>query len=120
MYESTIRSTSRIMPGVTFEVRRVSYGGRLELLKRVRELAARQAFHLSSEGAVERLDAEIAGREIRLKMIRWGLVRVDGLLIDGEAPAVDALIEYGPEGLVAEIAAAVEGQLSLTEEERKN
>ncbi|MDX1980371.1 MAG: hypothetical protein SFV51_08885 [Bryobacteraceae bacterium] len=120
MYESKLRKASSVLPGVSYEIRRISYAGRLELLKQVRELVGKREFYEASEKAPDRLEAEIVSREIRLSMLRWGLLSLDGLEIDGEPATVEDAIRRGPEALAEEAASAIEAQLSLSEEERKN
>jgi hypothetical protein len=52
--------------------------------------------------------------------LRWGLVALEGLEVDGLEASTDALIEAGPELLCREIVAAIKRESSLSEEERKN
>lgn len=120
MYESRLRKHSLVLPGVSYEIRRISYAGRLALLREVRELVAKREYHQASDNPPDRLDAEITSREIRLSMLRWGLLSLDGLEIDGRPATVEDAINRGPEALAEEAAAAIEAQLSLSEEERKN
>lgn len=120
MYESTIKIKSRTTSGVTFRVRRVSYGGRLELLRSVRNLAAKLEFHAASDKVADQLEAEILNREIRLFYLRWGLVDCEGLTVDGRRANVEDVINAGPEKLASEIVAAIQNQLNLTRDEEKN
>lgn len=120
MYESTIKAKSRTVQGVTFRVRSVSYSGRLELLRSVRNLAAKLEFHAASDKASDQLEAEILSREIKLIYLRWGLVECDGLMIDGRRANVEDVINAGPEKLAAEIVAVIQNQLNLNRDEIKN
>lgn len=120
MYESTIKIKSKTTTGVTFRVRRVSYGGRLELLRSVRHLAAKLEFAQASDKAADQLEAEILSREIRLFYLRWGLVECEGLLVDGRKASVEDVINAGPERLANEIVAAIQNQLALSAAEEKN
>jgi hypothetical protein len=119
-YESLVTAPSRSLPGVTFTIRRVSLGLRAELVRRVRELSSRIEFLEAGDALQERIEANSLAQEIDLLYIRWGLVRIGGLSIDGEAPDIEAFIARGPEDLAREIAAAVKRQTGLAEEERKN
>ncbi len=120
MYESTMKIKSKTTSGVTFRVRTVSYGARLELLRSVRNLAAKLEFHAASDKASDQLEAEILSREIKLIYLRWGLVDCEGLVVDGRRANVEDVINAGPEKLAAEIVAAVQHQLSLNRDEIKN
>jgi hypothetical protein len=52
--------------------------------------------------------------------LQWGLVKIDGLVIDGEAASTAQLLEKGPEDLAREVVGAIKEQCGLTEAERKN
>lgn len=120
MYDSTIKVKSKVTSGVTFRIRRISYGGRLELLRSVRNLAAKLEFHQASEKASDQLEAEILNREICLFYLRWGLVDVEGLTVDGRRGSVEDLINAGPEPLAWEIVTAIQNQLKLSQADEKN
>lgn len=119
-YESVLTVDSAAVPGVRFAIRRVSLARRNELIQRVRELSVRSEFLNAGEGLQERIEASLLTNELEALYVRWGLVRVFGLSIDGGDPTVEALIESGPEELTREIGAAVRRQIGLSEEERKN
>jgi hypothetical protein len=119
-YESTLTLNSETRPGVRFTIRRVSLAGRNQLVRSVRDWSARQEFLNAGEELQERIEANVLANEIDALYIRWGLVRLDGLRIDGSGATTETLIESGPEDLAREIAAAVKRQLGLSQEERKN
>jgi hypothetical protein len=52
--------------------------------------------------------------------VEWGLAELEGLSIDGQAATVELLIDKGPEELVDEIVSALQAEIGLSEEERKN
>jgi hypothetical protein len=52
--------------------------------------------------------------------LQWGLVRIEGLVIDGEAATAVQLLEKGPEDLASEVVGAIKEQCGLSETERKN
>lgn len=58
--------------------------------------------------------------EMQPAVLRWGLVSVDGLEIDGAAATVESLIESGPDDLVREIADELDELLGLRGESAKN
>jgi len=136
-YESALRLVSASTPGVHFTIRKISFGRRTELLRRVRELTrkvefleAGQRLASRSEGRAtdvvfgealgERAEAALLGREADRVYLEWGLVSVEGLEIDGEAATLEGLIASGPEPLCDEILRAIQAECGLSAEERKN
>lgn len=119
-YQSEAAVESRVLPGVTFRVRRMSFARRVELLERVRELAKRIEFLAAGSELAERIDAAAAGVEIDRLYLQWGLGGVSGLEIDGQPATAELLCERGPDALCGEIVAAVKAECGLTEQERKN
>lgn len=118
-YSSLSWHESKAIEGVRFAIRRVSLAQRLELNKRVRELMLRHEF-LKAGPAADQLEAAWGDLLVRKLYIEWGLARLEGLAIDGEAATVELLIDKGPEELVDEIVAAIQDEIGLSEEERKN
>jgi len=140
-YESALRLVSASTPGVRFTIRKISFGRRTELLRRVRELTRKVEFleagqRLASgagahpvggtgtlifgEALGERAEAALLGREADRVYLEWGLVSVEGLEIDGEAATLEGLIASGPEPLCVEILRAIQAECGLSAEERKN
>lgn len=119
-YDSRFKVESRTYPGVRFTLRRMSFGGRLELLKDLRDLAQRAEFSAAGQSPDDKLAAALLEGEVRRRQIRWGLLSLEGLEIDGVAAGVEQLLESGPEELVTEVQALVRAQMGLNEEERKN
>jgi len=119
-YRSTVRIKSQAMAGVTFEINRVSFGRRMELARQVREISQRAEFLQAGTELHERIEASLLKQEIEAIYLRWALVHVDGLTIDGEPATAERLLEKGPEGLTREIVGAIKLQCGLGEDERKN
>jgi len=119
-YQSTVTVASRVLEGVSFEIARMAFNRRMQLMRQVRELARNLEFLRAGESDAERMDAHILNAEIERAYITWGVVGVSGLLIDGEAATPASLLEKGPEQLVHEAIGAVRAECSLTDEERKN
>jgi hypothetical protein len=120
-YESTKRVESKECAGVCFTVYRMSFGRRLELTRKVRDLLGRLEFVRAGQGGpAEDTEAVLLAGEIDREYARWGLASVEGLEIDGRPSTPDDLIEKGPERLVAEVLAAIRQEAGLDEEERKN
>ncbi|MFL6451368.1 MAG: hypothetical protein ACJ746_27380 [Bryobacteraceae bacterium] len=70
--------------------------------------------------ALEQSQATLADLLARKVYLEWGIADLDGLTIDGSPASIQDLIERGPEGLCEEIANAIQSELNLSEEERKN
>lgn len=119
-YESTLRVSSRIAPGAGFRIAKITFGRRIELAKQIRELGTRLEYLAASKDVQDGIEANILGQEIEKVYIRWGLVEVSGLIIDGEPATLDTLLEKGPESLVREILGAIQSECGLNEAERKN
>ena len=118
-YSSLLWRRSKTIDGVRFAIRRVSLTQRLELHKRVRELTLQYEF-LKAGPAADQLEATWADLLVRKLYVEWGLAGLEGLLIDGEAASVELLIDKGPEELVDEVVSALQEEIGLSEEERKN
>ncbi|MCX6608718.1 MAG: hypothetical protein NTV52_34705 [Acidobacteria bacterium] len=78
------------------------------------------AFSEAGSEPKDKLTAAEISSSIESLYVRWGLVSIEGLEIDGVVADVDRLIATGPEALCREIAQAVREQCFLSEEERKN
>ena len=119
-YESVVEVESKVAPGVRFTVARMSFGRRVELMRRVRELARRMEFLEAGDQPGEKMDAGLLRAEIDHLYLAWGLRAVSGLVLDGGQASPELLAESGPEELFREALAAVRAETGLTDEERKN
>ena len=119
-YESTRTIQSNVCPGVQFTIARMSFGRRIDLMRRVRQLSARMEFAIAGAGVDDRLQASLLGAEIDELYLRWGLQEISGLELDGQQASVDTMIAAAPEALCQEVIAAIKGECALTEDERKN
>ncbi len=68
----------------------------------------------------DKLEASLSELLVRRLYLEWGLKEITGLMIDGEAATTEQLIERGPERLTDEVIEAVQAELTLSDEERKN
>jgi hypothetical protein len=118
--QSTSVTGSRAYPGVEFVIARMSFGRRLELMKRVRDLAVRAEFFEAGCDEKNKMEASLLGAEIDRVYLEWGLVEVRGLQLDGVPATPMLLIERGPEELFREALEAVRRECGLSEQERKN
>ena len=119
-FESSVRVESRILPGVWYSVQRMSFARRMELTRRIRELAERVEFLNAGESPKEKLDAALLSAEIDRIYVLWGLTEVGGLELDGTSATPESLVSTGPEGLFQEALAAIKAACGLSEDERKN
>ena len=119
-WESRKTVASQTRSGVEFVIARMSFGRRLELMRRVRDLAARLEFFEAGREARNEMEASLLGGEIDRLYLLWGLEEIHGLELDGAAATAESLIEIGPEELFAEALAAVKTECGLNENERKN
>ena len=119
-WQSTTSVASEACPGVEFVIARISFGRRLELMKRVREMAVRLEYFDAGREEKNRIEASLLGAQLDRMYIEWGLEGVRGLEIDGETATPVSLVERGPEELFQEALAAVKAECGLSDEQRKN
>ena len=119
-YDSVVWIESKAVRGVKFGIHRISFGRRMELSRRVREISRKAEFLEASTELHEKIEANILALEIDAMYLHWGLVSVEGLIIDGQAANATQLLEKGPEDLAREVVSAIKEQCGLSEAERKN
>jgi hypothetical protein len=119
-YESAELVDSLIAPGVSYLIAKMSFSRRMDLMRRVRELARRAEFLEAGQDAAEKMDAAILRGEIDRLYLAWGLREVIGLDVDGKTATAESLADCGPEELFREALGAVRAATGLTEVERKN
>lgn len=119
-YDSTITVCSSVFEGVNFTIVRMTFGRRIELMRRVRGMSAKLEFEKAGSHAGDQIQASLISAEIDELYLRWGLISIAGLTLDGEPANVDSLIASGPEALSQEVLKAIKRECALTEEERKN
>ena len=118
-YSSLTWHESQVIAGVRFAIRRVSLSQRIDLTRRVQELANRYEF-LTSGDIKDQLEATLADLLVRKLYLEWGLLDVTGLKIDGKQASLETLVEKGPEILSNEIVSTIRNELELSADERKN
>jgi len=119
-YESVVAIRSKARPVVTFVINRVSFGRRMELSRRAREISRKAEFLEAGGQLGDKIEAGILAQEIDAMYLGWGLVSIRGLTIDGEAATVERLLEKGPDEVTREIVEAIKAECGLSEGERKN
>ena len=118
-YSSIVWHESAVLPGVQFAVRRSSLSQRIDLTQRLRELTLKNEF-LRAGDIGDQLQASLSDLLARKLYLEWGLVEINGLVIDGTPADVKLLIDQGPERLIEEIISRISSETELTEQERKN
>ena len=119
-YESVTEVASQIVPGVLYLIARMSFTRRLELMRKVRELARRAEFLEAGQEPAEEMDAALLQAEIDMLYLIWGLRSISGLELDGIPATPELLAERGPEELFREALKAVQAEAGLSAAERKN
>jgi hypothetical protein len=119
-YESAVIVASRVAEGVSFTVTKMSFGRRLDLMRKVRDLARKMEFRQAGSSPEDRMDAVLLESEVNRLYLSWGLRAVSGLTVDAVEATPEILAEIGPEDLFREAVAAVRAQTGLDEAERKN
>ena len=119
-YTSEVVVKSRVVPGVTFTIAKMSFGRRVELMRRIRELARRMEFLAAGSDSGGKMDGALLQAEIEKLYVAWGVTAINGLAVDGLAAGLELLTECGPEELFREALAAVRRETGLSAEERKN
>jgi hypothetical protein len=141
-YSSTLSVSSKLYPGVTFTVRRITEEirnrFRLELAEPLYDLREKR-MELSliklPEGKDTVVDPEIefkvSGLIDKIRIInatrinsvyaRAGFVKLEGMSIDGdESPSLDVIMSKGPEDLFNEIVSKIVSLARLDEEAAEN
>jgi hypothetical protein len=119
-FESTRTLPSSVCKGVRFTIARMTFGRRIDLMRRVRQLSSQYEFEHAGTRSEDRLQASLTAVAIDELYLSWGLISIDGLEIDGRIAEPERLALDGPEELCREIIRAIKHECFLSEEERKN
>jgi len=119
-YDSALWFDAESVAGVRYAIARLTFGRRLELARRIREIGRKAEFLAAGTDAREKLEAAVVGAEVDRAYLEWGLLAVEGLTIDGEAATPQAVVDRGPLELATEILGRVKAECGLSEAERKN
>ena len=68
----------------------------------------------------EKIEAALLRAEVERLYLTWGLVKVEGLEVDGATATPESLLNEGPEDLCREAIRAIKAECGLTDAERKN
>ena len=119
-YESTVTRRSNTVEGVSYTISRMSFGRRIELTRRVRDLTRKVEFLQAGDDVRDKVEASWLSAEVERLYLEWGLRGISGLSIDGQAASVERLIADGPEELSKEIVSSIRAECGLGADERKN
>lgn len=119
-WERQSRVRSKLRPEVEFVIARMTFGRRIELMRRVRDLALRLEYFEAGREERNQMEASLLAAEIDSVYLQWGLVGIAGLQIDGEPPSCEKFLADGPEELVREALVTIRRECGLDEGERKN
>jgi len=113
-YESVKVVDSAVSPGVRFTVAKMSFARRVELMRRVRELARRMEFLEAGESAGDKMDVGLLQAEIDRLYLTWGLRAVSGLEVDAAEATPESLAEAGVKvGLPRDVATLLAAQTTM-------
>ena len=119
-YESSVWFESTARAGARFGILRVSFGRRIELARRIREIGRKAEFLDAGSDVREKIEGAVMAAEIDRAYLEWGLIGIEGMEIDGAAATPASVIEAGPVELTAEILSRIKAECGLKEDERKN
>lgn len=119
-YASETTAEAASAPGVRYTIAKMSLGRRIELTRRIWDLAGKVECLEAGTDPREKLEAAALTAEVERTYLRWGLKRIEGLTVDGVEATPEILAESGPEELCREIVGAIKRECGLTDEERKN
>jgi hypothetical protein len=119
-YESAAWFDAESCAGVRYGIARVSFGRRIELARRIREIGRKMEYLEATGDVREKLEATVLAAEIDRAYLEWGLIAVEGLTIDGAPATPQTLIEKGPVEVAGEILERIKAECGLSEDERKN
>jgi len=92
----------------------------LELVRRIREIGRTAEFLTAGAEVKDKLEGAVLAGDMDQAYLEWGLIAVEGLIIDGETATPEMLIEKGPVELTLEALSKVKAECGLSEDERKN
>jgi hypothetical protein len=116
----TVTHRSETTPGVEFDIMRMTFGRRMELMVKIRELMQRREFADAGTEAHERMEGALLSLELDRIYLEWGFYALRGLTLDGDEVGPLKLWFCGPEALTREVIAAIRAEAGLNEDERKN
>lgn len=117
---SSCQYQSVTYPGVTFTIRQMTLGHRIKLLRDLHGLYREVEFSNAGDSKSERLHAQLSSLRVDEVFLRWGVLAVEGMIVDGRPIAVEGLSEFAPLRLVTEILSRIRECIALNLDEEKN
>ena len=78
-YESTVEIESQRVEGVRFTVRKMSFGRRVELTKKIQGVLGKLEFLEAGEKSVhDEAEAALLSARVDREYLRWGLIAIEG------------------------------------------
>jgi len=111
---------STCCPGVSFRVKRMTLGGRIELLERIYPLLKEAESMAAGASQSDQVRNQLCTLKIQEALLSWGVLELRGLCVDGIQISAAEASNGAPEELVQEILGVIQRQIALTEAERKN
>src|SRR5580692_8046742 len=90
-WESRVWFDAEAVSGVRYEIVRVSFGRRIELARRIREIGRKMEYLEAGSDERDTLEATVLSAEIDRAYLVWGLTAVEGLDIDGVSATPETL-----------------------------
>jgi len=119
-HKTTFTIASEHYPDVSLKIRRISFGRRLELARKIRALGQALEHHAAGTTVADRIESGLLNAELDRIYLEWGLAEINGLEVDGAPSTPARLFADGPEDLANEALMAIKRECCLSEVERKN
>lgn len=119
-YSSTKLCQSVCRPGVAYVVRKMSLRRRAALASALAEIGPRLEFTTAGSTAMDQLETTRLLAAAAETYLKWGLLSVEGLDVDGEPATIETLLDRGPEDLCDEIVQSIQAECRMSEDEVKN
>jgi hypothetical protein len=93
---------------------------RINLVQELHTLYREHEFSSAGTSSADRLLAQLSSLRIDEVFLRWGVMAIDGLQVDGKPVGAAELAEHGPERLTAEVLGRIRETIALSPDEEKN
>lgn len=114
------RYQSTCFPGVSFRVKRMTLGSRIELLEKIYPLLKEAESMAAGTSQSDQVRNQLCTLKVQEALLAWGVLELSGLCVDGVEISAERAGSGAPEELVQEMLAVIQRQIALTEAERKN
>ena len=111
---------STCCPGVSFRVKRMTLGSRIELLEKIYPLLKEAESMAAGTSQSDQVRNQLCTLKVHEALLVWGVLELSGLCVDGVQVSAEHVGSSAPEELVQEMLRAIQRQIALTEAERKN